>query len=183
MKFSGLQSKPTFRKGMALIAGLTTLGLIACHPLVSDTKEIPEDLGALEVHLDVNQYDILAETLVLPSCYTIISPDVHGKISWVNPHLTVGSTIGKGDVIAKLEPFEYQSILSQREAVLEQAKHDCAVEQSEALKAVKRSYAELDKKGSESDLVLRVSYRRALTAKLKAAETALEEAKQELSST
>ena len=69
------------------------------------------------------------------------------------------------------------------QAELEQARLDVSTEQAEALKAIKKTYSSVSKSGKESELVLRVPQRRAVNARLNAAEAYVAEAEQALRDT
>ena len=77
----------------------------------------------------------------------------------------------------------YLTMLSPIQAELEQARLDVSTEQAEALKAIKKTYSSVSKSGKESELVLRVPQRRAVNARLNAAEAYVAEAEQALRDT
>ena len=83
----------------------------------------------------------------------------------------------------ELEKFEYRARLANAQAELEQARLDVSTEQAEALKAIKKTYSSVSKSGKESELVLRVPQRRAVNARLNAAEAYVAEAEQALRDT
>lgn len=174
--------------GLKLVpfAGILIVVLLAIWGIIAFWQEgdvVKGPSNSLTLELTNHSFHLSSHSQVLPACLTVVSSDVGGKVNWVNPLLVPGNTIGKGEPLFKMERFEYQARLSEREAALEQAKHDVAVEQADALKAVKKSYSDISKKGSESELVLRVSHRRAVASRLSAAEACVKEAEQNLADT
>ena len=86
--------------------------------------------------------------------------------------------------VAALNAREPAPALSENaQAELEQARLDVSTEQAEALKAIKKTYSSVSKSGKESELVLRVPQRRAVNARLNAAEAYVAEAEQALRDT
>lgn len=113
----------------------------------------------------------------------MLSPSVSGKVDKVHPLFNVGEIVLKGTPLMELEKFEYRARLANAQAELEQARLDVSTEQAEALKAIKKTYSSVSKSGKESELVLRVPQRRAVNARLNAAEAYVAEAEQALRDT
>ena len=110
------------------------------------------------LRLQTNTLSISAPGIVKASYLTMLSPSVSGKVDKVHP-------------------------LFNAQAELEQARLDVSTEQAEALKAIKKTYSSVSKSGKESELVLRVPQRRAVNARLNAAEAYVAEAEQALRDT
>ena len=113
----------------------------------------------------------------------MLSPGVSGKVDKVHPLFSAGEIVLKGTPLLELEKFEYRARLANAQAGLEQARLDVSTEQAEALKAIKKTYSSVSKSGKESELVLRVPQRRAVNARLNAAEAYVAEAEQALRDT
>ena len=113
----------------------------------------------------------------------MLSPGVSGKVDKVHSLFRPGEIILKGTPLVELEKFEYRARLAKAQAELEQARLDVSTEQAEALKAVKKTYSSVSKSGRDSELVLRVPQRRAVNARLNAAEASVEESEQALRDT
>ncbi len=131
----------------------------------------------------VNNLDIYSKGIVKPSQVTLLAPGVSGKVNKVCPNFTPGEVLTKGTPIIEIERFEYRARLANAQAELEKARLDVATEQAEALKAVKKAYNSVSRSGKDSELVLRVPHRRAVNARLDAAESYVEEARQTLKET
>lgn len=135
------------------------------------------------LRLQTNTLFISAPGIVKASYLTMLSPSVSGKVDKVHPLFNVGEIVLKGTPLMELEKFEYRARLANAQAELEQARLDVSTEQAEALKAIKKTYSSVSKSGKESELVLRVPQRRAVNARLNAAEAYVAEAEQALRDT
>lgn len=137
----------------------------------------------LPLQLQDNTLEITARGVVQPAHLTMLSPGVSGKVDKVHPQFCAGEILLKGTPLMELEKFEYRAKLAKAQAELEQARLDVSEEQAEALKAVKKTYSSVSRSGKDSELVLRVPQRRAVNARLNAAEAYVEEAEQALRDT
>ena len=137
----------------------------------------------LPLQLQDNSFGITARGLVQAAHLTMLSPGVSGKVDKVHSLFRPGEIILKGTPLVELEKFEYRARLAKAQAELEQARLDVSTEQAEALKAVKKTYSSVSKSGRDSELVLRVPQRRAVNARLNAAEASVEESEQALRDT
>lgn len=172
--------------GLGLVAVLIGVAVIT-DPAVSPSSKEDKDsvfVGKGGVFpLQTNTLTISSPGVVKASYLTMLSPGVSGKVDKVHPLFSVGEIIQKGTPLIELEKFEYRARLANAQAELEQARLDVSTEQAEALKAIKKTYSSVSKSGKDSELVLRVPQRRAVNAKLNAAEAYVAEAEQALRDT
>ena len=161
------------------IAALLIGTAILTDPSVSGSAGEKDKAAAGTVeplHLQTNTLAISAPGIVKASHLTMLSPGVSGKVDKVHPLFSAGEIVLKGTPLLELEKFEYRARLANAQAGLEQARLDVSTEQAEALKAIKKTYSSVSKSGKESELVLRVPQRRAVNARLNAAEAYVAEA-------
>lgn len=183
------QQKGTFWSiGIGLgIAALLIGTAIVTDPSVSSSSSGEEDAvaagTAAPLQLQTNTLAISAPGVVKAAHLTMLSPGVSGKVDKVHPLFNAGEVVLKGTPLLELEKFEYRARLANAQAELEQARLDVSTEQAEALKAIKKTYSSVSKSGKESELVLRVPQRRAVNARLNAAEAYVAEAEQALRDT
>ncbi|WP_290565892.1 HlyD family efflux transporter periplasmic adaptor subunit [Akkermansia sp.] len=171
--------------GLGIVALLIGTAIIT-DPSFSSSGERDKasSAGTAEpLHLQENVLTISAPGVVKASHLTMLSPGVSGKVDKVHPLFNAGEIILKGTPLLELEKFEYRARLANAQAELEQARLDVSTEQAEALKAIKKTYSSVSKSGKESELVLRVPQRRAVNARLNAAEAYVAEAEQALRDT
>ena len=168
------------------IAALLIGTAILTDPSVSGSAGEKDKAAAGTVeplHLQTNTLAISAPGIVKASHLTMLSPGVSGKVDKVHPLFSAGEIVLKGTPLLELEKFESRARLANAQAGLEQARLDVSTEQAEALKAIKKTYSSVSKSGKESELVLRVPQRRAVNARLNAAEAYVAEAEQALRDT
>lgn len=182
------QKKGTFWSvgiGLGIAAALTGVAVLTEPSLFSSSsaKELPASETVLPLRPETHTLNISARGIVKASHLTMLSPGVSGKVNKVHPLFSVGEVILKGTPLVELEKFEYRARLANAQAELEQARLDVSTEQAEALKAIKKSYSSVSKSGKNSELVLRIPQRRAVNARLNAAEASVEEAEQALRDT
>lgn len=180
------QKKGTF---WSIGIGLGIVALLAVTAIVTEPSISAEEKGkeveetAEPLQLRTNVLAISAPGIVKASHLTMLSPGVSGKVDKVHPLFSPGEIVLKGTPLLELEKFEYRARLANAQAGLEQARLDVSTEQAEALKAIKKTYSSVSKRGKESELVLRVPQRRAVNARLNAAEAYVEEAEKALRDT
>ena len=162
--------------GTAIVAAPET-------PASSDGGRETAQRTLLPLQLQDNSFGITARGMVQAAHLTMLSPGVSGKVDKVHSLFRPGEIILKGTPLVELEKFEYRARLAKAQAELEQARLDVSTEQAEALKAVKKTYSSVSKSGRDSELVLRVPQRRAVNARLNAAEAYVEESEQALRDT
>lgn len=169
------------------IAALLIAAAVLTDPSVSSSSPAEKDhavAGTVEpLQLQANTLTISAPGIVKASHLTMLAPGVSGKVDKIHPLFNAGEIILKGTPLLELEKFEYRARLANAQAELEQARLDVSTEQAEALKAIKKTYSSVSKSGKESELVLRVPQRRAVNARLNAAEAYVAEAEQALRDT
>lgn len=182
------QKKGTFWSigiGLGIAVALIGAAVLTEAPMPSSPSGENAASSGIFVPLrpDTNTLNISARGIVKASHLTMLSPGVSGKVDKVHSLFSVGEVILKGTPLVELEKFEYRARLANAQAELEQARLDVSTEQAEALKAIKKSYSSVSKSGKDSELVLRVPQRRAVNARLNAAEASVEEAEQALRDT
>ena len=64
---------------------------------------------------------ISSQGTVVPSQEITLLPEVSGKLVWVSEKFIPGSKLKKGDIIAKIDPRNYQTMVEAQKAQLEQA--------------------------------------------------------------
>lgn len=171
--------------GLGITAVLIGTAVVT-EPGVMDAASRGGEIPArtlLPLQLQDNTVEITARGVVQPAHLTMLSPGVSGKVDKVHSLFRPGEIILKGTPLMELEKFEYRARLAKAQAELEQARLDVSTEQAEALKAVKKTYSSVSKSGRDSELVLRVPQRRAVNARLNAAEASVEESEQALRDT
>ncbi|MDY7109264.1 MAG: efflux RND transporter periplasmic adaptor subunit [Planctomycetota bacterium] len=122
--------------------------------------------------------------VVEPARDVVLGPRVSGQIVRLEPAFVPGGLVKAGQELLRIDPADFEQVLTSRQAELEQVQASLAIE--EGRQEVARQEFEL--LGEEIDsanraLVLREPQIRSIRAQLRAAEAAVEQAKLDLSRT
>jgi len=121
---------------------------------------------------------------VEPAQEVVLSPRVNGPVIEMAPEFTPGGMVRKGDMLLRIDPADFENMVSIRESELQQAEASLEIEDGRQSVAKK----ELDLLGDsigETDraLVLRVPQFASIQAEVNAAKTAVKRAKLDLERT
>ena len=130
---------------VALVFGILAAGVIA-NRVLSSTSSAPQIAvsGASGAAVRVVQPDIgdtrirLLETGSVQVRNSVeLSPQIGGRVVWVNPALASGGTFRKGEVLFRLDDADSRAAIDRAEADLAARQADLKVEQSEADTAIR----------------------------------------------
>jgi len=132
------------------------------------------------------QVTIPAQGIVVPATEVDLKSRVGGEVLWTHPELIEGGHVTKGQTLVKLDPEDYQLLLTGKNAILKSAIYDLKAEQGQ--QEIARSEWELlglGNKASELDLelALRQPQLAAKEAHLEAAEAEVRQAELSLERT
>lgn len=121
---------------------------------------------------------------VLPAKTVLIKPQVSGEIIAVHPGLRPGNILEAGEIIAEIDPIDYQLRVKQQQSQVAQIKSEIEIELGQRSIA-QSEYALLNKQLEATDerLILRQPQLESLQAKLEAAKALLIQAERELART
>ncbi|MGH7821963.1 MAG: efflux RND transporter periplasmic adaptor subunit [Candidatus Binatia bacterium] len=187
-----LPMRESLRKSLPflVIAG----GLVAAVVLVSTRPEPARTTPALEaVPVRVLTVASGRERVVLPAMGTVMAatqialqPEVAGRIVEMSPNLVPGGRIAEGELLARIDPRDYEHAVEQRLADAERARFELRVEASRA-RIAEREWELLGGSVATTEegrsLALREPHLRNLRAALDAAESALGKARLDLERT
>jgi RND family efflux transporter MFP subunit len=147
-------------------------------------KVLPPLVKAVEITPVVHQVTVAALGSVTAAQSVELTPLVSGEVVEVNPRLAPGIRLAKGELIARIDPADYELALRQKESDLVQAQYELDLELGQRAVA-KREYELLGETIDEADrsLVLREPHLKAAQAKVDAAHAAVEQAKLNLERT
>lgn len=112
-----------------------------------------------------------------------LASNVSGLVEWVDPQFQPGAEIAGGSPILRIAKQGYVAELADAKANLEEARLAQAEEQKEALKALRKWDSNPRAKGEQSELVMRLPHRRAMTARVAAAEERVKQAERMVENT
>jgi membrane fusion protein, multidrug efflux system len=184
---------PSARRGWlhALLAlGLLGAGLGLSSLLFSLRKEPPratriEQRTAVEVltvALTDHPVQVLTQGFFAPVTETKAASEVAGRILAVSPLFVVGGSFQEGEVLVEIDPSDFAAAVAQAEGTVAEASLALVNEKARADQA-RRDWARLEPGEKPGPLVLREPHVAAATARLTAAEAALEKARRDLDRT
>jgi len=122
---------------------------------------------------------IRAEGKVEAATKTMLISEVAGAIVYLSPMLEKGNEIPEGEILLKLDDFDYKTQLVSLKATLADAELLLEQEKARALQA-ERDWDKLGRGGSATDLVLRKPQIKSAKARIEAAVAAIEKAERDL---
>jgi len=131
-----------------------------------------------EVTFEDVQLTVLSQGSVRPRTESQLVPEISGRVTWVAPSFAEGGFFEAGDVMLKLDPFNYQQTLVGSRSQLAQARLRLAQEKAEA-DVARREWAELGR-GDPRELTLRKPQLEDARAAVAAAEANVGRAKRDL---
>ncbi len=168
-----------------LVIGFVTYGLIEFlkeNAPVAEKKEAEISIQVVEVSV-VNGGDIdlalTSEGLVSPRRDTVLTAEVTGRITFVDPRFVVGGTFQTDEVILRLDEVNYRAAVAQAEANVADAQLTVKQEVARGEQAA-RDWRKIGNGQPASEMVLRVPYLKTARARLASAEALLEKAEEDL---
>lgn len=120
---------------------------------------------------------------VVPAKMVKISPELPGKVSYMNPKLSKGAFFKKGELLFKLESEDYEAIAQQHEALYLQSSLELKIEKGRQIVAQLEwevMEKELSSPIKNKSLVLRKPQMKLVLAKEKAAKSNWDKSKRDL---
>jgi RND family efflux transporter MFP subunit len=154
----------------------------------SGPQEREPEMAALPVDVvrpDIKQgsFTVRAQGSVSPRIETDLVSEVAGKIVWMSDDFVAGGTFEAGDVLARVDPSDYETALLAAEAELAAARATLADERARS-DAAREDFRRLRGDSSEpSDLLLRLPQVARAEAAVQAQEAAVERARRNLERT
>jgi len=136
---------------------------------------IPVERQSYQVHLQ-------SYGTVQPRTQSTLIAQVGGQIVSVNPNVRGGGFFEKGDVLASIDPRDYEADVQIAEAILMDARQTLAEAEARSNQALE-DWGRLGNEGEASALVLREPQLEAARARIKSAESTLRKAQLKLERT
>ncbi|MEE2658364.1 MAG: efflux RND transporter periplasmic adaptor subunit [Candidatus Latescibacterota bacterium] len=180
-------------KSFLIPLGILAIGVVGFHVL-SSMRQAPkrierphqgplvEAIAAPETTLRIA---VEAQGTVQPDREIDLVPQVNGVVVWTSDKLETGAFFERGDVLARIDPEDYQLALDQAEAQVAQARYRLDIVHGEAAIA-RDEWERLAPEGVDVEpepLVLQLPQQRSAAAELKAAEARLREVRLRLERT
>lgn len=169
---------------------LVLLAILAVRIMVVTGKKAPRTkpprpasvVRTIEIVPSEQQALIHATAVVEANQKLSLSPEIPGRVVWVSPKLEAGGIVKKGEVLIRLDSRDHKLKVKQTEVNVENAQLQIEQENARADLA-REEWERLGNSQEASDLVLRVRQQEVARLNLISAESALEQAKLNLSRT
>jgi len=143
----------------------------------SDTKPLPVLVQVIEAESVRRQVTVEAMGTVVPARSLVVFPEVTGRIIEHSPQLVPGGRFSAGDLIARIDPRDYELAVERAKANVERARFELEVEKGRQIIA-QREWTLLDPDvagdSPSRDLALRKPHQRNAEATLAAAQSNLD---------
>ena len=162
------------------VAGFAALTIVRNRPEV-DTQAptiAPPGVRAAVVTLETVRISIASQGTVRPRTETQLVPEISGRVTWVAPSFVAGGFFEEGDVLLRLDRFDYQQAVVSARSQLAQARLRLAQEEAEA-EVAQREWDALGR-GDPRELTLRKPQLEDARASVAAAEANVERAARDL---
>ena len=161
-------------------AGFAAVTMIRARPPVEIQAPVvtPPGVRVEEVTLRDVPLSVTSQGTVRPRTESQLVTEIAGRVTWVAPSFAGGGFFELGDVLVKIDPFDYQQAVVSARSQLAQARLHLAQEEAEAEVAV-REWEELGR-GDPRELTLRKPQLEEARASVAGAEANLERAKRDL---
>ncbi len=162
------------------VAGFVAVTIVRNRPEV-DTQVptvAPPGVRATVVTLETVRMSIASQGTVRPRTETQLVPEISGRVTWVAPSFVPGGFFENGDVLLKLDRFDYEQAVVSARSQLAQARLRLAQEEAEA-EVAQREWNALGR-GDPRELTLRKPQLEDARASVAAAESTVERAARDL---
>ena len=162
------------------IAGFAAVMMIRSRPPVETQPPVfsPPGVQVHQVTLTEVAMGVTSQGTVKPRTESQLVPEISGRITWVSSSFAEGGFFEEGDVLVKIDPFDYEQALISARSQRAQARLRLAQEQAEA-EVAEREWNDLGR-GDPRELTLRKPQLDEAQASIDAAEAGVVRAERDL---
>ena len=162
------------------IAGFAAVMMIRSRPPVETQPPVfsPPGVQVHQVALTEEAMGVTSQGTVQPRTESQLVPEIAGRITWVSSSFAEGGFFEEGDVLVKIDPFDYEQALVSARSQRAQARLRLAQEQAEA-EVAEREWNDLGR-GDPRELTLRKPQLNEAQASIDAAEAGVVRAERDL---
>ncbi len=167
-----------------LLAAAGLALMIRLKPAV-ETVQVPVQppwIRAWKVSLQDHTYAIRSQGTVEPRTESRLVSEVSGKVIEISPSFDAGGFFEEGDLLLKIDPYDYRQAVIRAEAAVARAELRLAQQQAEA-EVARKEWRELGKDGPATPLTLHEPQVRDAAAALEASRADLDQARRNLERT
>lgn len=165
---------------VVVAAGLAAYGMFLSRPPVETQAPVvaPPSVRVQRVTFESVNLKVRSQGTVQPRTSSQLVPEISGPVIEVAPSFAVGGFFEKGDVLLRIDPYDYQQAVITGRSQLAQAELRLAQEEAEA-DVAQREWQDLGR-GDASPLTLRQPQVEDARASVASAEAALDRATRDL---
>ena len=162
------------------VAGFVAMTIVRNRPEVEMQAPViaPPGVRATVVTLETVRISIAGQGTVRPRTETKLVPEIAGRVTWVAPSFVTGGFFEEGDVLLRLDRFDYEQAIVSARSQLAQARLRLAQEEAEA-EVAQREWDALGR-GDPRELTLRKPQLEDARASVDAADANVERAARDL---
>ena len=162
------------------VAVFAAMTIVRNRPEVETQAPVitPPGVRAAVVTLETVRISVVSQGTVRPRTETQLVPEIAGRVTWVAPSFVEGGFFEEGDVLLRLDRFDYEQALVSARSQLAQARLRLAQEEAEA-EVAQREWDALGR-GDPRELTLRKPQLEDARASVAAAEANVERAARDL---
>ena len=162
------------------VAGFVAMTIVRNRPEVEMQAPVitPPGVRATVVTLETVRVSIAGQGTVRPRTETQLVPEIAGRVTWVAPSFVTGGFFEEGDVLLRLDRFDYEQAVVSARSQLAQARLRLAQEEAEA-EVAQREWDALGR-GDPRELTLRKPQLEDARASVAAAEANVERGARDL---
>ena len=162
------------------LAGFAAMTIVRNRPEVETQAPVitPPGVRATVVALETVRISVVSQGTVRPRTETQLVPEIAGRVTWVAPSFAAGGFFEEGDVLLRLDRFDYEQALVSARSQLAQARLRLAQEEAEA-EVAQREWEALGR-GDPRELTLRIPQLEDARASVAAAEANVKRAARDL---
>jgi RND family efflux transporter MFP subunit len=164
----------------AAIGGGVLLVVTQEEPVRDQPRERRVLVETEPVEGGVHQLNVTSAGEVIPARTVQVTPQVAGRVVWVNDKLVPGGVIEQGETLFRIDPRDYENAVEERRTELEQARAQLEQERGR-VQVAEREWElfkdEVDESVEDPSLALRKPQLRSARVSVQAAQARLEQAK------
>ncbi|KPH59660.1 RND transporter [Pseudoalteromonas porphyrae] len=115
--------------GIALAAGFSSMKKPPEEKPAVDTRPL---VSTTAVHLDPINLDVKSYGVVKAKDHTMLVAQVSGQVVFVSEQFVQGGFVKQGDILARIDPNDYEAALIEAQAGMAQASADLEIERAQA---------------------------------------------------
>ncbi|MGI9628951.1 MAG: efflux RND transporter periplasmic adaptor subunit [Longimicrobiales bacterium] len=155
------------------------LGLLSPETASTTPTRVAPIVVTQVLEADTVQSVVTSSGITSPAREVTVLPEVGGRIVYVSPSLVPGGRVRAGEVIARIDPRDYELAMEQQRGVVGSAELELELEAARQ-EIAKEEWKLLGEGGEASPLVLRESQRAAAEMNLASSQSALRRAELDL---